>query len=96
MKLVTFWCEELDFGCCAREETGELLEENVGPRVHGKRIGCTPYSCNRHLRSKYAKDFALLHGDGLSEVAGLVYVAAAADGDVIGEELERDYLENHT
>ena len=36
----------------------------------------------------------LLHGDGLGEVAGLVYVAAAADGDVVGEELEGDYFED--
>ena len=35
-----------------------------------------------------------LHGDGFSEVAGLVYVAAAADGDVVGEELEGDYFED--
>src|ERR1017187_6324860 len=36
----------------------------------------------------------LLHGDGLGEVAGLVYVAAAADGDVVGEELEGDDFED--
>src|ERR1039458_2866404 len=36
----------------------------------------------------------LLYGDGLGEVAGLVYVAAAADGDVVGEELEGDDFED--
>jgi hypothetical protein len=30
----------------------------------------------------------LLHGDGFGNVAGLVYGAAAGDGDVVGEELE--------
>jgi hypothetical protein len=36
----------------------------------------------------------LLHGDGFGEVAGLVYVAAAADGYVVGEELEGDDFED--
>ena len=36
----------------------------------------------------------LLHRDGFGEVAGLVYVAASADGDVVGEELQRDYFED--
>jgi len=35
----------------------------------------------------------LLHGDAFSEVAGLVDVAAAADGDVVGEELQGDDFE---
>ncbi len=35
----------------------------------------------------------LFDGDGLGEVAGLVYVAAAADGDVIREELQGDNLD---
>jgi hypothetical protein len=35
----------------------------------------------------------LLNSNAFGEVSGLVYVAAAADGDVVGEELERDYLE---
>jgi hypothetical protein len=35
----------------------------------------------------------LFHGDGFCEVSGLVYVAAAADGYVVGEELEGDYFQ---
>jgi len=35
-------------------------------------------------------DRELFDGDGLGQVAGLVYVAAAADGYVIGQQLERD------
>ena len=34
----------------------------------------------------------LFHRDALREVARLVYVAAAADGDVVGEQLQRDDL----
>jgi hypothetical protein len=34
----------------------------------------------------------LFHCYGFREVSGLVYVAAAADGDVVGEELEGDYF----
>jgi len=37
----------------------------------------------------------LFHGDGLGQVSWLVYVAAAADGDVVSEELQRHYLQNH-
>jgi hypothetical protein len=36
----------------------------------------------------------LLDGDGFGQVAGLVDVAAAADGYVVGEELEGDYFED--
>jgi len=36
----------------------------------------------------------LLNGDALGQVSGLVYVAASADGYVVGEELERDYFED--
>ena len=36
----------------------------------------------------------LFHGDGFGEVAGLVDVAAAADGDVIREELQGDDLQD--
>ena len=36
----------------------------------------------------------LFHGDGFGEVSGLVYVAATADGDVVGEELQGDDLED--
>ena len=32
----------------------------------------------------------LFDGDGFGQVAGLVYVAAAADGDVVGEQLQGD------
>ena len=35
----------------------------------------------------------LFHGDRLGEVAGLVYVAAASHGDVIGEQLQGHDLE---
>ena len=35
----------------------------------------------------------LLHRYGFGQVAGLVYVAAAADGDVIGQKLQRDDFE---
>jgi hypothetical protein len=37
---------------------------------------------------------SLLHSHTLREVSGLVYVAAAADGYVVGEELEGDYFED--
>jgi hypothetical protein len=36
----------------------------------------------------------LLYGNALGEVTGLVYVAASADGYVVGEELEGDYFED--
>ena len=36
----------------------------------------------------------LFDGDALGQVSGLVYVAASADGDVVGEELEGDYFED--
>ena len=36
----------------------------------------------------------LLHGHALGQVSWLVDVAAAADGDVVGEELEGDYFED--
>ncbi len=36
----------------------------------------------------------LLDRDAFGEVSGLVYVAASADGDVVGEELEGDYFED--
>ena len=42
----------------------------------------------------YACQLSLFHGDGFGEVSGLVYVAASADGDVVGEELEGDYFED--
>lgn len=32
----------------------------------------------------------LLHGDGFGEIAGLVHIAPALDGDVVAEELERN------
>ena len=34
----------------------------------------------------------LLHGDGFGQVARLVDVAAAADGDVVGQQLQRHNL----
>ena len=36
----------------------------------------------------------LLNCNALRQVSGLVYVAAAADGDVVGEELEGDYFQD--
>ena len=36
----------------------------------------------------------LLHGHALGQVSWLVDVAAAADGDVVGEELEGDYFQD--
>lgn len=36
----------------------------------------------------------LFDRDGFREVSGLVYVAASADGYVVGEELEGDYFED--
>ena len=36
----------------------------------------------------------LLDSDGLSEVSGLVYVAASSYGYVVGEELEGDYFQD--
>ena len=38
--------------------------------------------------------FGLFDGDGFGQVSGLVYVAASADGDVVGKELEGDYFED--
>jgi len=35
---------------------------------------------------------ALLDGYGFCEVARLVYVAAAADGDVVGQQLQGNYF----
>ena len=37
---------------------------------------------------------ALLDRDRLGQVSGLIYVAAAADGDVIGQQLQGHDLEN--
>ncbi len=37
---------------------------------------------------------SLLHRHALREVSWLIYVAASADGDVVGEELEGDYFED--
>jgi len=48
------------------------------------------YSTELSIRERNS----LLYGDGFGEVAGLVYVAAAADGDVVGEELQGDDLHN--
>ncbi len=36
----------------------------------------------------------LLDGHGFGQISGLVYVAASADGYVVGEELEGDYFED--
>ena len=36
----------------------------------------------------------LLNSNGFGEIAGLIDVAAAAHGDVIGKQLQRDNLEN--
>jgi hypothetical protein len=36
----------------------------------------------------------LLHRNTLSQVSWLVYVAASADGYVVGEELEGDYFQD--
>jgi hypothetical protein len=44
------------------------------------------------LSSVTATFEGLLNGHGFCEVAGLVYVAASADGYVVGEELEGDYF----
>ena len=34
-----------------------------------------------------------LHRNALGEVTGLIHVATAADGDVIGQQLKRDHFE---
>src|SRR3712207_6450679 len=36
---------------------------------------------------------SLLHGDALGQVAGLVHVAAAQQGDVVGQQLQRHRLQ---
>ena len=36
----------------------------------------------------------LFHRDAFREISWLVHVAASADGDVVGEELEGDYSED--
>ncbi len=36
----------------------------------------------------------LFHRHALRQISGLVYVAASADGYVVGEELEGDYFED--
>jgi len=57
-------------------------------------------SCTRHPNGRLlvgtedATGHRLLYGDGFGEVAGLVDVAAAADGDVVGEELQGNDLED--
>jgi hypothetical protein len=43
------------------------------------------------MRSRSSKHL-LFHGDTLRQVSGLVYVAAAPYGYVVGEELEGDYF----
>jgi hypothetical protein len=37
---------------------------------------------------------SLFDGNAFGEVAGLIDVAAAADGDVIGQQLQRNHFEN--
>src|SRR5581483_11505702 len=53
--------------------------------------GLDPSGCEP---AKRRSRIALLHRDALGEVAGLVDVAAAGDGDVIGEELQGNTREN--
>ena len=47
----------------------------------------------RHSRTS-AESGLLLHRHTFGQVSGLVYVAASADGDVVGEELEGDDFED--
>src|SRR3954468_20462133 len=41
-------------------------------------------------RSRRSRKFSLFHRNAFRQVAGLVYVGAFKDGDVVGEELDRD------
>jgi len=46
------------------------------------------------LRLSALARYFLLYGDGFGQIPRLVYVAAAADGYVVGEELEGDDFED--
>ena len=71
----------------------------VGPyeRLTGKAFGEVDPKApgNALIQDIQHEDVAaeLLDGDGLGEVAGLVNVAAAADGDVVGQQLQRNDLD---
>jgi hypothetical protein len=53
------------------------------------------YHANTSIGKEYPfEKIILFHGNGFREVSGLVDVAAAADGDVVGEELEGNYFED--
>jgi len=44
----------------------------------------------RHLPGAHCKNDALLDGDGLGEVARLIHVRAAREGDVVRDQLQGD------
>jgi hypothetical protein len=46
------------------------------------------------MHRQWASRASSFYCDGFGEVSGLVYVAAAADGYVVGEELEGDDFED--
>src|SRR5580698_10729114 len=73
-------------------ERARLRRTKAGPS--------TPFAALRSLRmTEHGDDLwrqlteHLLDGDGFGQVAGLVYVAAAPDGDVVGEQLQRHDLD---
>jgi hypothetical protein len=49
---------------------------------------------NRCRRQREDWSESLLDRHRLGQISRLIYVAAAADGDVIGEQLQRDDLQN--
>ena len=74
------------------------LRMNGAPEICGLVMGGPPAKSS-HLRFVVPFFFpnlrdCLLHRNALGEVSGLVYVAASADGYVVGEELEGDYFED--
>ena len=61
--------------------------------VHLKNATAPASESGRYNGGYNGKAYGLLYRYGFSQVARLVYVAAAADGDVIGQKLQRDDLE---
>jgi hypothetical protein len=64
----------------------------------GVTSGCSTIGLNCQFRAgrrrRRPSPDRLLHSNGFGEVSGLVYVAAAANGDMVGEQLEGDYFED--
>src|SRR6267142_1349605 len=80
---------------CAEPEHGRALKHSSEKKrarlfeAASRRAAKTPPCV-----TKYGENSRLFDGDGFGEVAGLVHVAAAADGDVVGKKLERNDFED--